>query len=47
MTLTDLIVPGADPDSLYEAFTGWVAGDGLTPYAHQDGRSSTCSPART
>jgi superfamily II RNA helicase len=36
MTLTDLIVPGADPDSLYEAFTGWVAGDGLTPYAHQD-----------
>ena len=36
MTLTDLIVPGADPDALYEAFTGWVAADGLTPYDHQD-----------
>jgi superfamily II RNA helicase len=35
MTLTDLIPPEADPDSVYETFTTWASGRGLTPYASQ------------
>ncbi len=37
MTLTDLIPDHADPDDLYEAFAGWAADRGITPYpAQQD-----------
>ena len=33
----DARVPsGTDPDSVYDAFTGWVADRGLELYAHQD-----------
>ena len=27
---------GADPDAVYDAFTGWVADQGLDLYPHQD-----------
>ncbi|MEO7069935.1 MAG: hypothetical protein ABI131_05510, partial [Nostocoides sp.] len=34
---TRLEVAGtADADVLYDAFSGWVEGQGLTPYPHQD-----------
>ena len=36
MTLTDLLPESADPDSLYEAFAGWAAKQGLTLYPHQE-----------
>ncbi|MGJ3510106.1 DEAD/DEAH box helicase [Enemella sp. A6] len=36
MSLLDAIPARPDPDSLYEAFTGWVAGEGITLYPHQD-----------
>lgn len=38
MRLTDLVLSdgAADPDALYEAFTGWAAAGGLTLYPHQD-----------
>lgn len=36
MMLTDLIPAVPDPDSLYEAFTGWVEGRGISLYPHQD-----------
>src|SRR5712691_12077336 len=36
MTLTDLLPESADPDSLYEAFAGWTAKQGLTLYPHQE-----------
>ena len=33
----DTRVPtGADPDAVYDAFTGWVADRGLELYPHQD-----------
>jgi superfamily II RNA helicase len=35
-TLTDLLPPSADPDAVYEAFTGWTSGRGLTLYPAQD-----------
>jgi superfamily II RNA helicase len=34
--LTDLLPDTADPDSLYEAFAGWAAKQGLTLYPHQE-----------
>ncbi|SRR5579875_281124 len=36
MTLAELVPDPADPDSLYEAFSGWAAGQGLALYPHQD-----------
>ena len=36
MTLTDLLPESADPDSLYDAFAGWVTKQGLTLYPHQE-----------
>jgi len=36
MTLTDLLPDTADPDSLYEAFAGWTAKQGLTLYPAQE-----------
>src|ERR671933_1237876 len=36
MTLTDRLPGTADPDLVYDAFTGWVADQGLTLYPHQD-----------
>src|SRR5215472_5263007 len=36
MTLTDLLPEHADPDALYDAFTGWAADQGFTLYPHQD-----------
>jgi len=36
MTLTDLLPETADPDSLYDAFAGWAAKQGLTLYPHQE-----------
>ena len=36
MTLTDLLPESADPDSLYEAFAGWAAKQGLALYPHQE-----------
>ena len=36
MTLTDLLPENADPDSLYDAFAGWAAKQGLTLYPHQE-----------
>jgi superfamily II RNA helicase len=35
-TLTDLLPESADPDSLYEAFAGWAAKQGLALYPHQE-----------
>ncbi|HYP45541.1 MAG TPA: DUF3516 domain-containing protein [Propionibacteriaceae bacterium] len=35
MSLTDLIPAQADPDSIFEAFTDWASGRGLTPYPAQ------------
>jgi superfamily II RNA helicase len=34
--LTDLLPDTPDPDSLYEAFAGWAAKQGLTLYPHQE-----------
>lgn len=37
-TLTDMLPAGAlahDPDALFDAFDGWVAGQGLSMYPHQ------------
>jgi superfamily II RNA helicase len=36
MTLTDLLPEDTGPDSLYEAFAGWAAKQGLTLYPHQE-----------
>src|SRR3981189_487428 len=36
MTLTDLLPPTADPDSLFEAFAGWAKEQGLALYPHQE-----------
>src|SRR5690349_25018864 len=36
MTLTDRLPGTADPDAVYDAFTGWAADQGLTLYPHQD-----------
>src|SRR5437764_11780406 len=35
-TLTDLRPPTPDPDSLYEAFSGWANEQGLVLYPHQE-----------
>jgi superfamily II RNA helicase len=35
MTLLDPAVVAAEPDAIYEAFTGWAEGRGLTPYPAQ------------
>src|SRR5947208_3954711 len=35
-TLTDLRPPTPDPDSLFEAFSGWAKEQGLTLYPHQE-----------
>jgi superfamily II RNA helicase len=35
-TLSDLLPPTADPDAVYEAFTGWTSGRGLTLYPAQE-----------
>ncbi len=35
MTLTSLIPTPPEPDSIYEAFTGWATARGLTPYPAQ------------
>ncbi|GAB3919841.1 DEAD/DEAH box helicase [Microlunatus endophyticus] len=35
MTLTDLLPPVADPDALYEIFTGWASRRGTAPYPTQ------------
>jgi superfamily II RNA helicase len=36
MTLTDRLPGTADPDAVYDAFSGWVAEQGLTLYPHQE-----------
>src|ERR687886_2429700 len=36
MTLTDRLPGTADPDAVFDAFTGWVTEQGLTLYPHQD-----------
>ena len=36
MSLTDELPGTADPDSLFDAFAGWVAQQGLTLYQHQE-----------
>src|SRR5919199_80693 len=36
MTLTDGLPGTADPDAVFDAFTGWVTEQGLTLYPHQD-----------
>ncbi|HEY7274120.1 MAG TPA: DUF3516 domain-containing protein [Actinoplanes sp.] len=36
MTLTDRLPGTADPDAVYDAFTGWVGEQGLTLYPHQE-----------
>jgi superfamily II RNA helicase len=35
MTLTDQLPPSADPDALFDAFTGWASGTGLELYPAQ------------
>jgi hypothetical protein len=35
MTLTDLVPESPEPDAIFEAFTGWATGRGLTPYPAQ------------
>ena len=46
-SLADRLPADADPDALYEAFSGWAADQGLTLYPHQDEALSRSSPART
>src|ERR671916_937334 len=36
MTLTDLLPADADPETILDAFNGWVGEQGLTLYAHQE-----------
>ncbi|NJC68477.1 DUF3516 domain-containing protein [Planosporangium thailandense] len=36
MTLTDRLPRSADPDSVFEAFAGWAADQGLALYPHQE-----------
>jgi superfamily II RNA helicase len=36
MTLTDRLPGTADPDAVFDAFSGWVAAQGLTLYPHQE-----------
>ncbi|HEX6968662.1 MAG TPA: DUF3516 domain-containing protein [Micromonosporaceae bacterium] len=36
MTLIDRLPTSADPDSLYDAFAGWAADQGLALYPHQE-----------
>ncbi|MDQ1488945.1 MAG: hypothetical protein QOJ23_1459, partial [Actinomycetota bacterium] len=36
MTLTELLPPIGDPDSLFDAFTGWVESRGLALYPAQE-----------
>lgn len=36
MTLTDLLPPDADPDSVFGAFADWAKGQGFTLYPHQE-----------
>src|SRR5580658_2101405 len=36
MTLTSLLPADADPDAVFEAFTGWVDQQGLSLYPHQE-----------
>ncbi|KXK60358.1 DEAD/DEAH box helicase [Micromonospora rosaria] len=36
MTLTAALPPSADPDALYDAFTGWAQTRGLDLYPHQE-----------
>src|SRR3954452_22197436 len=36
MTLTDRLPGTADPDAVFEAFSSWVAEQGLTLYTHQE-----------
>src|SRR3954468_22832325 len=36
MSLVDALPTDPDADSIYDAFTAWVAGQGLTLYPHQD-----------
>jgi superfamily II RNA helicase len=36
MSLTDQLPRTADPDSVFDAFAGWVAQQGLTLYQHQE-----------
>src|SRR3954447_3686855 len=36
MTLTDRLPGSADPDAVFEAFSSWVAEQGLTLYPHQE-----------
>ncbi|HMO11071.1 MAG TPA: DEAD/DEAH box helicase, partial [Actinotalea sp.] len=36
LSLVDRLPHGADPEALYEAFSAWVAGRGLTLYPHQE-----------
>src|SRR3954466_1482699 len=36
MTLTDLIPATAEPDAVFDAFSGWVSEQGLTLYGHQE-----------
>jgi superfamily II RNA helicase len=36
MPLTDLVPADPDPDALYDAFTAWTSGQGLTLYPAQD-----------
>jgi superfamily II RNA helicase len=35
-TLTELLPPAADPDAVYQTFTGWTSGRGLTLYPAQE-----------
>ena len=36
MTLTDLIPPAPDPDSVFDAFADWAKGQGFVLYPHQE-----------
>src|SRR3712207_593966 len=36
MTLFDAIPADPSPDALFDAFTGWVGGQGLSLYPHQE-----------
>src|SRR4029453_3073893 len=36
MTLTDRLPGTAEPDAVYDAFTGWATDQGLTLYPHQE-----------
>ena len=36
MTLADLFPDTPDPDAVFDAFSGWAAGQGFSLYPHQE-----------